>query len=170
MRARLVPACVLLGVLALSGCPDAEAPMPGSPVAAPHASVEFLELRFEELYPIFLFRRSMSQGEKANQWSKYRDRWVRWEGVITSVTKKGVTFKHLRSTVTFDVSLTCEASSLKLANERFAPGDRVRYVGRLSSFDDIFRTMYLSHGAIIEKVAHGDLGVPADLSMPPSTP
>jgi hypothetical protein len=155
----------LLGLVGfLAACPQEEAPLP-IPDLGKHAAADFVNVSFEELYPVFLWRRSMSQGEKSNQWSRYRDRWVRWEGVIASITTKGVTFKHLRSTVTFDVSLTCEADSLKRARSLFAAGDRVRYVGRLSSFDDIFRTMYLTHGALIEKVPHGDLGVPADLAV-----
>jgi hypothetical protein len=50
--------------------------------------------------------------------------------------------------------------------KRFAPGDRVRYVGRLDSFDDVFRTLYLKNGAILEKLPKADLGIPADLARP----
>jgi hypothetical protein len=157
-------AVAALGCCLAAGCEE-QIPLPTGDMAK-HVAAETLDIRFEELYPTFLYRRSMSQGDKSNQWSKYRDHWVRWEGVITSITNKGVTFKHLRQTVTFDVSLTCEANALKIAKERYAPGDRVRYVGMLSTFDDIFRTMYLTHGAVIEKVPHGDLGVIADMSIP----
>jgi hypothetical protein len=144
----------------------------GAPPGAAPASepVTYLDASFEELYPEFLWRKSMSQGEKAAQWGKIRGRWVRWEGVIASFTNKGVTMKHLLTTVTFDVSLICEQSVIPKLKQRFAVGDRVRYVGRLDSFDDIFRTMYLQHGVVLEKLAHSDLGVIADMAHPVPTP
>ena len=129
-------------------------------------ATETLPVRFEELYPVFLWHASMPQGEKSRLWNRYHGRWVRWEGVIASITDKGATLRHLRATVTFDVSLTCETGVVATLKRRFATGDRVRYVGMLESYDDVFRTMYLTHGVVIEKVPHGDLGVPADLSYP----
>jgi hypothetical protein len=156
-RLRLALVLVLAAACSDHGAPAAD-------LAVAHAAAETLDISFEELYPTFLWRKSMSQGEKASLWNKYRGRWVRWEGVVTSITSKGVTLKQLRSTVTFDVSLTCEAAALSSFKQRFASGDRVRYVGMLDSYDDIFRTLYLSHGAVIDKVPHGDLGVPFDMA------
>jgi hypothetical protein len=139
--------------------------MPEGPPAPPRKDGEVLSKSFEELYPTFLWRKSMAEGEKSSLWQReYRGRWVRWEGIITSFTTHGATFKHLLTTTTFDVSLTCDNNALKLAKSRFAPGDRVRYVARLDNYDDVFRTMYLTNGAIVEKVPPGDLGVPLDMS------
>jgi len=154
-----------LAVALLAACADRERGHgPTADLAGAHEAAETLSVTFEELYPTFLWRKSMSQGDKASLWSRYRGRWVRWEGVLASITSKGVTLKQLRSTMTFDVSLTCEAAAIPTLATRFAPGDRVRYVGMLDSYDDIFRTLYLVHGAVIEKVPHGDLGVPADMA------
>jgi hypothetical protein len=151
-------------LLALA-CSD-HGPGPAADLAGAHPRAEFLNVTFEELYPTFLQRRSMGLGEKSTLWSRYRGRWIRWEGVLTSFNDKGVTLKQLLSTVTFDVSLTCEAAALPTLKSRFAVGQRVRYVGMLDSYDDIFRTLYLLHGAVVEVVPHGDLGVPADMAHP----
>src|SRR6185295_5929410 len=113
---------------------------PPADLAIGHAAAETLQVSFEELYPTFLWRKSMSEGDKASLWNKYRGRWVRWEGVVASTTSKSVTLKQLRSTVTFDVSLTCDSAVLPTL-KRFAAGDRVTYVGMLDSYDDIFRTL-----------------------------
>ena len=157
-------------VVLLAACRE-HASAPPADLATAHAAAETLAVSFEELYPTFLWRKSMSQGDKASLWNNYRGRWVLWEGVVASITNKGVTLKQLRSTVTFDVSLTCEAAALATLKQRITSGDRVRYVGMLESYDDIFRTMYLAHGALIDKVPHGDLGVPFDMAHPtPAAP
>lgn len=149
-----------------NGCAE-NAAGPNSDLAGHEAAgVDILPVTFEELYPTFLWRKSMSQGDKASVWNQYRGHWVRWEGVIASITNKGLTLKQLRSTVTFDVSLTCELSIVAGLKQRFSVGDRVLYIGMLESYDDIFRTMYLGHGAVVAKVPHGDLGVVADMAHP----
>ena len=155
---------LVLVTLALGACRDHGTAARGDLATIEHAHAQFLDASFEELYPTFLWRRSMSEGEKSTLWSRYRGHWVRWEGVLMSFNDKGVTLKQLLTTVTFDVSLTCEKTALETLKARFAVGDRVRYVGMLDSYDDIFRTLYLSHGTIIEKVPHGDLGIPADMA------
>jgi len=120
------------------------------------APAEFVNESFEELYPIFLVRRSMPQGEKARLWTtRYLGRWVRWTGIIRSFTSSGVTLKHLQSTITFDVSLWLEADQLPLLRRKFHKGDALSYYGRLDSYDDIFRTLYLGHGMIVELAPDG---------------
>jgi hypothetical protein len=112
-------------------------------------SVEFINESFEDLYPLLL-RKKMPQGPKAALWArKYYGKWVRWTGTVVSFTQNGVTFKQLKQTVTFDVSLWIEAAQRPLVRERLKKGDRVTYVGMLDSFDDIFRTLYLTHGGIL---------------------
>jgi hypothetical protein len=159
----MAPILLLCGSVA-SGCRETPSAGPTADLAAPHAPTETLSLSFEELYPTFLWRKSMSEGEKAQLWTRYRGRWVRWEGVIASITDKGLTIRHLLATTTFDVSLTCETNVLPTIKAKYAVGDRVRYVGLLESYDDIFRTMYLRHCAVLTKVPPGDLGIPADMS------
>ena len=151
-------------VLLLTGC-NRVSPV-STPEAAPTQPVppQFASIAFEELYTVFLAGRATPTGDKAGLWTHYRDRWVRWEGVLTSFTDNGVTLKQLLTTTTFDVSVTCESRASQKLRERFAVGDRVRYTGRLDSFDDIFRTLYLTHGAVLVKVAQGDLGVPDDMT------
>jgi hypothetical protein len=158
------PALALIALALATGCQGRSAPVgPSGDLAMAHVAAESATVSFEELYPMFLWRKSMSQGEKSSLWNRYRGKWVRWEGVIASITIKGITLKQLRSTVTFDVSLTCEADVLPSLRQ-YQAGDRVRYVGMLDSYDDIFRTLYLSHGAVLEKVPHGDLGIPFDMT------
>jgi hypothetical protein len=164
-----------LGTAACSPSHDAPAdgagrstPAPGNPHetaaaiagnAAPSArtpSTEFVTESFEELYPIFLVRRSMPQGEKARLWTtRYLGRWVRWTGIIRSFTPNGVTLKHLQSTITFDVSLWLESDQLPALHRKFHKGDALSYLGRLDSYDDIFRTLYLGHGMIVELAPDG---------------
>jgi hypothetical protein len=153
-------------LLALASCEDRARPKLGD-LAIPHRGVEMLPYTFEELYPTFLYRKSMSEGDKSALWSRFRGRWVRWEGVMTSITDKGITIKHLAQTSTFDVSLICEADARKSIRQRFTPGARVRYVGMLDSYDDIFRTLYLTHGTVIEQLPNADLGVIADMTGTP---
>lgn len=156
------PLAASLSLALLCGCAKrTQAPaIEDGAVAAP----QFLTKSFGELYPIFLVYSSMPQGDKARLWAELRDHWVRWDGAIVSFNDKGVTLKQLLTTMTFDVSLTCEAPAGKTLRSRFQVGDRVRYVGRLENYDDVFRTLYLTHGAILEKLPPGDLGMPADLA------
>ena len=161
--ARLWLVCLLLAGCS-RGCDDDGTVGTASDLAS--GPVEILDVSFEELYPYFLARKSMSQGDKAALWRKYEGRWVRWEGVITSITSKGITVKHLLTTTTFDVSLICENATVLSIPSHYRKGDRVRYVGRLSTYDDIFRTMYLMHGMVLAKVPKADLGTVPDLAHP----
>jgi hypothetical protein len=162
-------ALALAGVLGVTSCQSCETTLPGPTVdlAAGHEEVKMVDESFETLFTLFLWHSSMSTSDRASLWTKYEGRWVRWEGVIASFNEHGVTLRHLLGTATFDVSLTCDKSALKDIKKRFAVGDRVLYTGRLDSFDDIFRTLYLVHGVVIEKRPPADLGEPADLAHPP---
>lgn len=153
-----------LPALAFVLCACSRSTPPEAAFTPPATAPEFTKRSFEELYPIFLVHSSMGPGDKARLWNDLRDRWVRWEGVIASINDKGITLRQLLTTVTFDVSLTCETPTVASLKTRFHVGDRVSYVGRLDSFDDVFRTLYLTHGAVLAQVPQGDLGVPADLA------
>jgi hypothetical protein len=113
----------------------------------------FTPAPFWALYPIFLVRRSMDRGPKAALWGReYAGRWVRWTGKLVSFAPNGVTVKMLSQTVTFDVSLVMDVPArVALKDQDYRPGDRIEYIGQLDSYDDIFRTLYLSHGAIVGK-------------------
>ncbi|HEY7954981.1 MAG TPA: hypothetical protein VII38_06790 [Polyangia bacterium] len=113
--------------------------------------IEILPVRFEELFPIFLLRHSMPLGEKAALWQEhYYGKWVRWSGKLISFTPNGITVLELKTTLTFDVSLWVEADQFPTLREKLRVGDRVTYIGKLDSYDDVFRKLYLTHGAIIE--------------------
>jgi hypothetical protein len=108
---------------------------------------EFVEDSFEALYPVFLLRK-IAPGPKAALWTRYYHRWVRWTGKLISFTVNGATFKHLDSTLTFDVSLYVEPGA-RARLHRYKIGDDVTYVGQLDSYDDVFRTLYLIHGDVV---------------------
>lgn len=132
-------------------------------VASEVAADQPVRESFEELSPIFL-RRKVSEREKHLQWSRYRGRWVAWSGKLVSFTANGATFIMLPQTTTFDVSVRFEVT----ARERlrgYRPGDRVEFVGRLDSFDDIWRTMYLVHGDLAPAPPRPDAGTASDGGM-----
>lgn len=113
--------------------------------------LEFIPDRFDQLYPIFLVRHSMSRGAKAGLWhQRYFGKWVRWTGRVRSFTANGITISELPTTVTFDVSLWVEAEQLPSLHSRLRIGGPVTYIGKLDGYDDVFRTLYLTHGAIID--------------------
>jgi len=116
--------------------------------------IEFIRESFAELYPIFCVRRSMPLGEKAALWRrKYFGRWVRWTGKLMSFTRNGITVKTGWQTVTFDVSLWLEADQLPLLESmKLKKGDRLTFIGRLDSYDDIFQKLYLTHGAVLSEL------------------
>jgi hypothetical protein len=139
---------------------EATANRPAAAIAAqssPAPLPEFVNEPFETLYPIFLLRK-VKAGPKSALWRNYFGRWVRWTGTIRSFTANGVTLKVLPQTVTFDISLWIEPQQRKDLRAKMKLGDQVRFVGRLDSYDDIFRTMYLVHGVILENLGAPDGG------------
>ena len=60
----------------------------------------------------------------------------------------GITLKHLSKTVTFDVSLQMEPAA-RVKRSQLKVGDTSTYIGRLDSYDDLFRTFYLVHGDLV---------------------
>jgi hypothetical protein len=131
---------------------------------SPSGALEFIGQSFADLYPVFLTRK-VKPGPKAALWREYYGRWVRWDGIVRSFTANGITLKQLPQTVTFDVSLWIEGAQRGDLRKRIHVGDLVSYVGRLDSYDDVFRTLYLVHGAII-----ADLGKPPpDWGKPPDS-
>jgi hypothetical protein len=144
----------------LGGC-SRQAQTPPPPAAADAGpnlgpKVEFTDASFDALYPFLL--RKIAPGPKSALWQRYVGKWVRWTGTLVSFTANGLTFKQLPQTVTFDVSLWLEADQRAGLRRRLQLGDRITYVGRLDSYDDVFRTLYLVHGQILANLGHPDGG------------
>jgi hypothetical protein len=155
----------LLVALALFGASCDEKPLVGGGAGkngatfGAEAPPEFLDVEFDFLHPIFL-RHKIGQGPKAALWAeRYYRRWVRWTGRIRSFTANGVTVKQLPVTSTFDVSLWVNNSERAALRTRFKVGDIITYVGRLDSYDDVWRTMYLVNGSVIGVAGQQDLGL-----------
>lgn len=139
---------------ALLACREPTVYVPADAGASPP---EFITETFDQLYPLFLLRK-MAPGPKAALWRQYHGKWVRWTGLLVSLTPNGATFRQIPQTVTFDSSLFVEPAS-RARLQRFHPGQRVTYVGRLDAYDDIFRTFYLVHGDVVGAV-ETDAGAP----------
>jgi hypothetical protein len=165
--ARIAGFILVAALFGSTGC-QRQSPLPGvhgAPLVlgaemhapTPHAPsfdggpIQFIDEDFNALYPIFCMRRSMPLGEKSALWmSRYYGKWVRWTGRIMSFTANGITVKQGTQTVTFDISLWLEADQQALLSQmNLKKGDRVTYIGRLDSYDDIFQKLYLTHGAVM---------------------
>lgn len=153
----------LAAALALCGCN--ESPLTGGGAGkngatfGAEAAPEFVDVDFAYLHPIFL-RHKIGQGPKAALWAeRYHRRWVRWTGTIRSFTPNGVTIRQLPVTTTFDVSLWVNNAEREAVRARYRIGDVVTYVGRLDSYDDIWRTIYLVNGSILGPGVTSDLGL-----------
>jgi hypothetical protein len=160
--ARLVAVAVVAS-LALAACDDK--PLVGGGAGkngatfGAEAAPELIDVPFSYLHPIFL-QHKIGQGPKAALWAeRYHRRWVRWTGRIRSFTVNGVTLKELPVTSTFDVSLWINNAERNAVRARYHVGDLVTYVGRLDSYDDIWRTLYLVNGSIIGPAQPGELGL-----------
>jgi hypothetical protein len=166
-RARLLPnaparwlAAAALALLGACHEPSIVAPPSADDAgtaAAPDPGTQFVDVRFETMYPIFL-QHKIGQGPKAALWAEhYHRRWVRWTGRIRSFTPNGITLKQLAVTSTFDVSLWVNNDERAALRARYHIGDEVTYVGRFDSYDDIWRTFYLVNGSVLGR-SQADLG------------
>ncbi len=109
--------------------------------------IDFVTDPFDRFYELFL-RHTINDSQKASLWQKYAGRWVRWTGKLISFSQSGITIQMRESTVTFDISLRMSAADRAAAEKRLHPGQRVTFIGRFQSYDDIFRTLYISNGAV----------------------
>jgi hypothetical protein len=155
--------CMVAVLVLLGGCK--ESPLSGGGAGkngatfGAEAAPELIDVDFAYLHPIFL-RHKIGQGPKAALWAeRYYRRWVRWTGSIRSFTPNGVTIRELPVTTTFDVSLWVNNAERAAVRERYHVGDVVTYIGRLDSYDDIWRTIYLVNGSILGTAATQDLGL-----------
>lgn len=157
LRRVVTVAALAAAALACAGCKEhvAGSATGGAAGAADAATLgaeakpEFVGDTFDVLYPIFL-RHKIGQGPKAALWAeRYYRRWVRWTGRIRSFTANGITLRELPVTSTFDVSLWINNDERPAVRARYKVGDVVTYVGRLDSYDDIWRTLYLVNGSVL---------------------
>ncbi len=156
-------AALCLVALALAACDDglrrSHGPARDGGVFGAEATPEFIDVDFAYLHPIFL-RHKIGQGPKAALWAeRYHRRWVRWTGRIRSFTANGITVKMLPVTSTFDVSLWVNNNERAAVRARYKVGDVVTFVGRLDSYDDIWRTLYLVNGSVLGLAPVQDLGL-----------
>ncbi len=122
---------------------------PDGAIFGAEAAPVYTDVTFDFLYPIFL-RHKIGQGPKAALWAeRYYRRWVKWTGRIRSFTPNGITLRQLPVTSTFDVSLWINNNERDAVRARYKVGDVVTYVGRLDSYDDIWRTLYLVNGSVL---------------------
>lgn len=138
------------------GCHRDIDPLPENRSGSEHDATSeqlFVPDSFDQLYPLLLTRRPTPK-TKAALWHKYQGKWVRWTGVLVSFSPNSITFKHIPNTVTFDVSLqiTPEVRT-KLAHLKL--GERLTYIGRLDTYDDVLRTFYLVRGDVIVETWDG---------------
>jgi hypothetical protein len=145
---------VLLAGLAASACDDSvvgRGAGPDGSVLGGDPLPQFVDDDFDRLYPIFL-QHKIGQGPKAALWAqRYHHRWVRWTGRIRSFSANGITLRQLRITSTFDVSLWLENNQREKIQQEYKVGDVVTYIGRLDSYDDIWRTLYLINGTVLQR-------------------
>ncbi len=150
---RTAPALALLLLVAAcnEGEPSGGGAGPQGATFGAEASAEFIDVTFEFLHPIFLHHK-IGQGPKAALWAeRYHRRWVRWTGRIRSFSANGVTIREMAATSTFDVSLWINSSEREAIRARYQVGDVVTYVGRLDSYDDVWRTLYLVNGSVLQR-------------------
>lgn len=136
---------------------------------------------FSELYQLFM-RRNLSTQEKSMLWAtRYNDRWVRWTGKLVAFSPTGVKMRHLETTVTFDVSIIINQPQRRELRKILRVGQFYTYVARLTSYDDLFRTLYLDQGVIVNPTPEGEPGrlvpippplrvLPVDKPNPPGAP
>lgn len=119
---------------------------------APDGGAEYVPVfvpdSFDALYPVFLLRK-VDPVQKAQIWTRYEGRWVRWTGELVSFTRDGFCVRQIARTTTFDVSVSIDVESRARIQREYKRGDRIVYVGRLNNYEDLFRTFYLAQGGII---------------------
>lgn len=147
----LVAALFVAGLAACDDSIKGRGAGPDGAVFGGDAPPQFVDDEFAQLYPIFL-QHKIGQGPKAALWAeRYRGRWVRWTGRIRSFSANGITIRQLKATSTFDVSLWLNNNERKAVEQKYKVGDVVTYVGRLDSYDDVWRTLYLINGSVLQR-------------------
>ena len=114
---------------------------------------QFVAVESRDLRPFTLFH-GMERSTKMVQWqSRFQHRWVNWTGRLISFTANGFTIKEYRDTLLFDMSVRVDKERQRALKAMYKPGEFVRFVGELDSYDDVLPTLFLVHGNILAKVA-----------------
>lgn len=165
----------LLLVLCALGCeeaPDPLAPSSDGAQAAAADGVSLIKEPFSDIYRLFLMPQIPSNVKSARWNTNYQGRWVSWTGKLVAGSRSSAKFKQLQSTITFDVSMLLNRN-VTGGPPRLRVGQFYTYVGRLRSYDDVFRTIYLDQGIIVanSESPRGELvPVPAPLRYYPGVP
>lgn len=161
--------------------PQAQGSTPPQVTAQAQGEVTRTDASYSELYQLFM-RRNLSTQEKSMLWAtRYNDRWVRWTGKLVAFSPTGVKMRHLETTVTFDVSVIINQPQRRDLRKLLRVGQFYTYVARLTSYDDLFRTLYLDQGVIVPPPPEGEAGrlvpippplrvLPVDKLNPPGLP
>jgi hypothetical protein len=114
------------------------------------AKPDIINARFDELYPVFMVRNgTLPIGPKAARWAQqYQNRWIKWSGVLASISKYGMTVKMRPQTLSFDISVRMSPEARADLQKHNKTGDRITFIARLETYDDVFRTLYLGYGAL----------------------
>lgn len=138
-------------------------------------SNEFISATFDDLYNIFSNYRTLTDSQKEESWDKYKEKYVRWQGIVTY---KGVGMNDqkrigIRHKVGTNVELMFDDSERSLI-KKIKRGDKIVYTGRLSNL--IGRNLLLGltdvdieiiNGVIVEELKE-DLADESALSLQPS--
>lgn len=163
------------------GCDEVHPPLPArggdagvsaGPDVDGGGAVALINEPFSDIYRLFLMPQIPANVKSARWNTNYQGRWVSWTGKLVASSRNSAKFKQLQQTITFDVSLLVNRNAGSNP-ERMRVGQYYRYFGRLRSYDDVFRTMYLDQGTIVatSEQASGELvPVPPPLRYYPGAP
>ena len=101
----------------------------------------------------------LTKTERSEVWARfYKNRWVHWTGQLVKVSAAAMLFRQLGATSSYDVLVRVPhiAPSTRTS---LLPGRVYNYVGRLDSYDDLFRTIYLEQGQVFDAGPEGVPGV-----------
>lgn len=139
------------------------APPPPPPSDAEMLRPVFIDAGFDIVHQTFL-QYGLTSIERSEVWSRfYKNRWVHWTGQLVKVSAAALLFRQLGATSSYDVLVRVPRIEPSMRTH-LAVGRIYNYVGRLDSYDDMFRTIYLEQGQLFDA---GPEGVPGVLVIAP---
>ncbi len=174
---------LLLSSLSVVGCLDDEAQgptpsaqgQPGGQLLAPPKEPPpppsdaemlrpvFIDAGFDVVHQTFL-QYGLTTIERSEVWSRfYKNRWIHWTGQLVKISAAAMLFRQLGATSSYDVLVRVPRIDPSIRTS-LAIGRLYNYVGRLDSYDDMFRTIYLEQGQVFDA---GPDGVPGVLVTAP---
>lgn len=154
-----------LSLFACQGSPPPAAPpLEAAPSAG--SSPKFIDDSFSRVYQLFL-RRNLTGREKTARWVRdFKGKWVNWTAELIAFSPTGLKFRHIQSTVTFDVSVIVNQPQRGQLKKLLTVGKFYNYIARLDSYDDVFRTLYFNQGVIVKPTPEGVSGQLVPLPPP----